>query len=233
MNSIEKLIAKWRIRGKLTVDPGFRVIYTSHADDLEQAARESAAPLSPENEVALKALHAAAGKGPSAIPAAPVDEFPGCNRCQQDNIVTVRVLTGFSGEFEYLCGDCVSKEYAQLWHEIESASSSERDAPAERWTCPDCGYDSMPYPPKDYHICPKCMVEFGNDDRKTKLLSDRDAVRREAFQEACDSIQKAIDVWKTWETDDGYQAIQTALGIMDRIRALAASPAGRAEQEPK
>ena len=34
-----------------------------------------------------------------------------------------------------------------------------------KWTCPDCGYDSMPYPPKDYNICPKCMVEFGNDDK--------------------------------------------------------------------
>ncbi len=33
------------------------------------------------------------------------------------------------------------------------------------WTCPDCGFDKMPHPPKDYNICPKCMVEFGNDDK--------------------------------------------------------------------
>ena len=37
-----------------------------------------------------------------------------------------------------------------------------------RWVCPDCGYDSTPYPPKDYNICPKCLVEFGNDDRKSR-----------------------------------------------------------------
>jgi len=42
--------------------------------------------------------------------------------------------------------------------------------PSAKWTCPDCDYDSMPYPPEDYNICPKCMVEFGNDDRKSKLL---------------------------------------------------------------
>jgi hypothetical protein len=30
--------------------------------------------------------------------------------------------------------------------------------------CPVCMYPDMPYPPKDYHICPCCGTEFGNDD---------------------------------------------------------------------
>src|SRR5271167_5023970 len=30
--------------------------------------------------------------------------------------------------------------------------------------CPVCFFDRMPYPPKDYHICPCCGTEFGNDD---------------------------------------------------------------------
>lgn len=30
--------------------------------------------------------------------------------------------------------------------------------------CPVCLYDRLPYPPSDYHICPCCGTEFGNDD---------------------------------------------------------------------
>jgi hypothetical protein len=31
-------------------------------------------------------------------------------------------------------------------------------------TCPVCFYPALPYPPRDYHICPCCGTEFGNDD---------------------------------------------------------------------
>ena len=31
-------------------------------------------------------------------------------------------------------------------------------------TCPVCAYPDMPYPPRDYNICPCCGTEFGNDD---------------------------------------------------------------------
>ena len=31
-------------------------------------------------------------------------------------------------------------------------------------TCPVCLYPNLPYPPRDYHICPCCGTEFGNDD---------------------------------------------------------------------
>src|SRR5271166_2962949 len=30
--------------------------------------------------------------------------------------------------------------------------------------CPVCFFDQLPYPPEDYHICPCCGTEFGNDD---------------------------------------------------------------------
>jgi len=33
-----------------------------------------------------------------------------------------------------------------------------------RYTCPVCLYAVLPYPPQDYHICPCCGTEFGNDD---------------------------------------------------------------------
>jgi len=32
------------------------------------------------------------------------------------------------------------------------------------YRCPVCFFDELPYPPEDYHICPCCGTEFGNDD---------------------------------------------------------------------
>jgi hypothetical protein len=33
-----------------------------------------------------------------------------------------------------------------------------------KYSCPVCLYPNLPYPPRDYHICPCCSTEFGNDD---------------------------------------------------------------------
>lgn len=33
-----------------------------------------------------------------------------------------------------------------------------------RYRCPVCLFAELPYPPADYHICPCCGTEFGNDD---------------------------------------------------------------------
>jgi len=33
-----------------------------------------------------------------------------------------------------------------------------------KYRCPVCLFASLPYPPRDYHICPCCGTEFGNDD---------------------------------------------------------------------
>lgn len=35
-----------------------------------------------------------------------------------------------------------------------------------KYRCPVCAYADLPYPPKDYHICPCCGTEFGNDDSR-------------------------------------------------------------------
>jgi hypothetical protein len=32
------------------------------------------------------------------------------------------------------------------------------------YQCPVCFYSGLPYPPADYHICPCCGTEFGQDD---------------------------------------------------------------------
>ena len=58
----------------------------------------------------------------------------------------------------------------------------------EHWECPECGYKDMPWPPKDYHVCPKCMVEFGNDDKRTNAAERERASfergRREGIEQA-------------------------------------------------
>jgi hypothetical protein len=33
-----------------------------------------------------------------------------------------------------------------------------------KYSCPVCGFPTLPYPPEDFHICPCCSTEFGNDD---------------------------------------------------------------------
>lgn len=33
------------------------------------------------------------------------------------------------------------------------------------YRCPVCAYPALAYPPDNYHICPCCGTEFGNDDQ--------------------------------------------------------------------
>ena len=42
------------------------------------------------------------------------------------------------------------------------------------YTCPVCLYKHLPYPPKDYHICPCCSTEFGNDDERYSVIQLRE-----------------------------------------------------------
>src|SRR5437868_414372 len=39
-----------------------------------------------------------------------------------------------------------------------------REGRALNYRCPVCMFNAMPYPPSDFHICPCCGTEFGNDD---------------------------------------------------------------------
>lgn len=41
--------------------------------------------------------------------------------------------------------------------------------------CPVCMYAGLPYPPVDYHICPCCSTEFGNDDAEFTHAQLREA----------------------------------------------------------
>lgn len=42
------------------------------------------------------------------------------------------------------------------------------------FTCPVCFYPEMPDSPQDYHICPCCGTEFGNDDQDLTYTQLRD-----------------------------------------------------------
>jgi hypothetical protein len=54
------------------------------------------------------------------------DDAGTCDRCHKAK-KTVGVLTGFAGEREYLCGDCVSEEYAQLEEKLEASQPVRED----------------------------------------------------------------------------------------------------------
>ena len=43
------------------------------------------------------------------------------------------------------------------------------------YRCPVCFFDRLPYPPRDYHICPCCGTEFGNDDAEVSHRQLREA----------------------------------------------------------
>ena len=43
-----------------------------------------------------------------------------------------------------------------------------------KYECPVCMFTELPYPPADYHICPCCGTEFGNDDQNFTHLQLRE-----------------------------------------------------------
>jgi len=43
-----------------------------------------------------------------------------------------------------------------------------------KYRCRVCAYDQMPYPPKDYNICPCCGIEYGLDNQFESYQNLRD-----------------------------------------------------------
>jgi hypothetical protein len=61
--------------------------------------------------------------------------------------------------------------------------------------CPVCMYPRLPYPPRDYHICPSCGTEYGNDDADFTVVQLREmwiAGGANWF------FGKAPDGWNAW-----------------------------------
>lgn len=72
------------------------------------------------------------------------------------------------------------------------------------YTCPICGYTSLPAPPADYLICPCCGTEFGNDDQ----IHTAAALRARWIHGGMSWFSKATP------PPEGWNAIEQAATIM-------------------
>ena len=243
MTSIGKLIAKLRNLPSVRFAPKDAVqpyIWVRHDEvlstltELEQAlARESAAPLSPENEVALKALHAAAGKGPSAAPAAPectcannpLNSWP--NLPHDKNCpLAARSSEAAPASKERSPAEIFRSIKGELRPPEDWADrSSERDAPAVPIDLSDIlismrtvlAFAQRPDGLGGNRIAPNVVATW--IEKLEAIRISRDAIRREVLEEAARVIDQC-------NREGPYNAIQGA----SRIRALAAEPAGRKDQ---
>jgi len=106
----------------------------------------------------------------------------------------------------------------------------EKAQPESRWECPECGYKDMPTPPNNYHICPKCMVEFGNDDKRTKA-EEREHLAFQRGQQAM--AEKAVQLvdgrWGEPEQLNETGDVLKELAADIRSLASAEPPQGEAE----
>lgn len=57
------------------------------------------------------------------------------------------------------------------------------------YSCTVCGFDSMPYPPMDYNICPCCGTEFGLDDAEKSHAQLREEWVQNGAQWFSDELQ--------------------------------------------
>ncbi len=71
--------------------------------------------------------------------------------------------------------------------------------------CPVCAYKNLPYPPRDYNICPCCSTEFGNDDA---VYSHRQLLGMWIAGGANWFFGRAPEHWNPW-----LQLIEGGLGM--------------------
>ncbi len=236
MNSIEKLIAKWRSRTAELSAAG-----SICADELEQAlARESAAPaaltpLEVHRNVA-KAQIRKMGFIPSEEIIQPWDgkhgslqwewRKAGCRRDPSEIIwavidgLTQEGIAAWPGDATSIVEQIVRVQYDRAETAL-AARSSERDAPAEPHV-----YDSWR---KTYNMgdltqdASESMARFAWDAALRVVPAAQDAVRREALEEAAQVIDEEIRQRGRTDIDHMLQIDELAT----KIRALAASPANK------
>ncbi len=65
------------------------------------------------------------------------------------------------------------------------------------YTCPVCGYQSLPAPPLDFEICPSCGTEFEyHDARRTHADLREEWVREGALWHS--RVVQRPDGWDAW-----------------------------------
>jgi hypothetical protein len=64
-----------------------------------------------------------------------------------------------------------------------------------KFRCPVCLFAGLAYPPSDYHICPCCGTEFGNDDTE---FTHEELVRRWIDNGAVWFYENPPEGWSPW-----------------------------------
>jgi hypothetical protein len=64
-----------------------------------------------------------------------------------------------------------------------------------RFTCPVCFFPDLPYTPGNYHICPCCGTEFGNDDH---YMSHAELRREWISRGANWFFRRPPEYWNPW-----------------------------------
>lgn len=103
-----------------------------------------------------------------------------------------------------------------------------------RYECPVCGYSKLPYPARDYHICPCCGTEFGNDDAELSHSQLREmwvaAGARWFFRNAPYGWNPYLQLLAAGL---GYSVPQFAAGLFVQSDATPASIAVPIDSEPE
>lgn len=71
---------------------------------------------------------------------------------------------------------------------------------------------------------PECL-----EQQRQILTRYASAARLEEAEAAIANVQEAIDIWKSWNTDDGYEAMNTGILIRERLKARAAQQKAQGE----
>lgn len=118
-DALRELVIKWRKFADADHSQGMKV-----SDSRKQGQHELLmAGQSLAYATAAKELEAALAP-PLIKQESETPDLETCDRCQKEK-ATIWVDTGFAGEREKLCGECVSIEYAQLEEKLEAGANKQ------------------------------------------------------------------------------------------------------------
>jgi hypothetical protein len=86
------------------------------------------------------------------------------------------------------------------------------------YTCPVCGYQNLPFPPRDYEICPSCGTEFEYHDALRTYAELREQWVREGAHWHSRVVAEPAE-WNPWNqlVNAGFsQYLPAILPAIDR-----------------
>jgi len=126
-----------------------------------------------------------------------IENCNACSRCQA-RVVTVEVETGFSGEFEFLCGPCVSKERADLEESIveydsDRSDREKQDEIGDR----DVGFMPVPVAPPREEPCGTAQI--------ASILTNADTHPIAKIAPPSEEVLLPDDEWKNLSPDSQHK----------------------------